>query len=172
MKKLITFVLSLSITIILVAPSLSEDIYENNSELMMYCYNKDMFLNNIDTMEFTVENLYIAMVYMDIKNPETLVKQAILESGNFSSKLWTSHNNLFGMTHSITRNSTSLCPVLEFGFASYSSWADAVRDMKHFQEYWESKGWDLSEYEYFIVNLPYATDTEYLAKLDKIIITL
>ena len=45
----------------------------------------------------TRENLYEQIINYGIKFPDVVLAQAVLESGQFTSKLFKSANNLFGM---------------------------------------------------------------------------
>ncbi len=170
MKYKICAIILTVICLNLQAPNLPKPILCDNASARIEQYERDTFLDNMDDMPFSIENLYTAMVYVGIKNPEILLKQAYLESGGFTSELWMDYNNPFGMKHGKIRETTSMGPVMRLGYASYRTWAEAVRDMKHFQDYWETKGWDMEDYGYFLVNLPYATDKDYLVKLDRLVI--
>jgi hypothetical protein len=88
---------------------------------------------------FTPERFYQFIVALGLPNPEVIYRQAVLESGNFTSRIWRQYNNPFGM------NFPSVRPTTASGRggsgdgikAKYNSWEESILDyqmwMIHFQ---------------------------------------
>lgn len=173
MRKLL-WVLLILFSAQLQAPELTPITKAESMERALAEYNRQAFLSSLDTMSFSIDNMYKALLYLEVKQPEMLIRQAYLETGGFTSELWINYNNPFGMKHGWKRPNKSYGRVMEpVGYAGYTHWSDAVRDMKLFQQYWEQYGWDLDNaYEVFLVKLPYATDKHYIRKLNSLNIEL
>jgi flagellum-specific peptidoglycan hydrolase FlgJ len=112
----------------------------------------------------TRENLKLAFELNNIASPAIVMAQSRLETGNYQSRLCLEVNNLFGMNFPRIRPTTAVGST-EYGFAIYLSWYDSVRDMKLFQDYYASRGRDLSDYFEFLAAIGYAEDPEYINKL-------
>ena len=80
------------------------------------------------------QSLYDEIVKQGIEYPEIVWAQAILESGNFGSKVFHKNNNLFGMKMPSRRNTVALGT--SSGYAVYESWQESVHDYKLYQEYY------------------------------------
>lgn len=76
--------------------------------------------------------VYQQIVSIGIKFPDVALAQAILESGNFKSKLAKENNNLFGMRLARVRETTAKGQ--KYGYANYLSWKDSVKDYKLWQD--------------------------------------
>lgn len=118
----------------------------------------------------SIENMQLAMNISGIIAPDVVMAQAMLETGNFRSRLCTEQNNLFGMNYPRQRPSTAAGSCTE-GFAMYDTWYDSVKDMRLFQQWYVSKGWSLDVYLLFLQALGYAEDPDYLTKLNSLCIT-
>ena len=110
------------------------------------------------------DNLKLALELNELVSPEIVIRQSRLETGNFKSELCVEHNNLFGMRLARIRPTTAL-GATENNYAYYEVWYDSVRDMKLFQNWYQDKGRDLSDYYGFLKVIGYAEDPEYLNKL-------
>jgi flagellum-specific peptidoglycan hydrolase FlgJ len=117
----------------------------------------------------TPENLLQALKFNQVVSPEIVLSQAILETGHFKSKICIENNNLFGMRRSRAR--LNKCSgITQNGYATYRSWYDCIMDMKLFQQWYLSKGRDLSDYFVFLMQIGYAEDPGYMVKLRKLYI--
>lgn len=85
--------------------------------------------------------------YYGIKYPEIVTAQAILESGDFKSKIFREYNNPFGLYNSSTHS-----------YYRFSHWTYAVLAYKTMIES-KYKGGD---YYKFLEELPYAKDKNYI----------
>ena len=77
-------------------------------------------------------NLYQEILESDVKFPEVVFAQALLESGNFTSNVFKEENNLFGMKYPRRRKTTSL-EEGDTGYANYVHWTHSVYDYKLWQ---------------------------------------
>lgn len=116
-----------------------------------------------------LENLKLAIEINGIIAPVIVMAQSRLETGNFQSELCTGHNNLFGMKKARRRPTTAL-GATENDYASYRSWYDSVKDMKLFQQWYLSKGRDMTDYFSFLRQIGYAEDAHYIPKLRELCI--
>lgn len=97
--------------------------------------------------------IYEAMGYFDVKFPDLVYAQSILETGYYSSDMCLQKNNLFGLYDSTNRT-----------YRTYKYWWESVREYKRLVQD-KFKGETLEDYLIFLDTLPYATDTAYITKL-------
>lgn len=120
-----------------------------------------------DNTPFSPKALKKALELYGIRNSDIVYRQAILETGNFTSNIFLENNNLFGMKHPYIRRTTSLGR--KRGHAKYSNWLDSVRDMKYFQEFYRPRIYGMHKGDYYsFLNDVYATDQYYTIKLKQI----
>ena len=115
MKKIILFI---SIIICLFAIN-SHNTHNNNN----------LIIN--DTL-LTEHNVYTYLILNDIKFPDVVISQIMLESAHLKSKLCKRNNNLLGMTVPSKRETTA---INDEGYAKYKSWMDCIIDYKLYQNY-------------------------------------
>lgn len=152
MKRIILIISALLIFLRCLAPGTEQDI-KRSTEKWLY------------TAELTPENLMIALELNSIRARDTVFAQGRLETGNFTSILCLQHNNLFGMRKPLRRQTTALGSA-ENNYAAYATWYDCVKDMSLFQEWYLSRGRDLTDYFLFLEEIGYAEDAGYLKKLE------
>jgi uncharacterized FlgJ-related protein len=99
----------------------------------------------------TKENLWRVINQMDIKYPDLVFAQAVLETGHFKSANCINNNNLFGMK--LPRLRETVATKGSKGYAKYTDWVQSVYDYKLYQDYMFSK----KEY----------TRTQYMSMLDR-----
>jgi hypothetical protein len=80
----------------------------------------------------TPQNVYRHILECEIKHPEIVYRQAVLESGNFGSKNCLRNNNLFGMKHPGRRKTLSLGQRGQYAY--YTSWKQSIEDYKLWQD--------------------------------------
>ena len=118
-------------------------------------------LHTIKYSSFTYDNFIKYLEYRNVEYIDIMVKQAILETGYFTSLVFTSNNNLFGMRHPRVRPTLSLGSNLNH--AKYNHWTDSVEDYILWKEYHQHR---IGECYYkFLKNVGYAEDTKYISKL-------
>ena len=110
----------------------------------------DEFLLN---WEVSIPNMLTVCEYYNIKYPRIVTAQAILESDNFKSGLFISHQNPFGLYNSSTQS-----------FFKFDHWTQAV---VAYQKLIESKYQEGDYYE-FLNDIGYATDPYYIRKVKAI----
>lgn len=103
---------------------------------------------NYDVFSETNLNHMMAMLEMD--HPEIVMRQAKLETGNFTSRRFKEYNNLFGFQVS----DSSIC--------KYSNWKESVIAYKSLQM---RKLRDNEDYYKFLIRIKYASDPDYIKKL-------
>lgn len=114
------------------------------------------------------ESLYKIILLYDIKFPEVVYAQAVLESSQFNSELFLRTNNLFGMKYPNVRRTTS-SGKSEDGYAEYHHWTSSVIDYHLWQKN-NMKEHINSQSEYFrLLSRNYAEDKKYVNKLKNII---
>lgn len=100
------------------------------------------------------EGLVEALEYYEIQYPEIVYAQALLETGHFSSSVCKNYNNLFGLYNSKIKD-----------YYSFEHWSDSVKAYRDFVQY-KYKG--NTDYYTFLVDLPYATDPNYIRKIKQL----
>lgn len=117
------------------------------------------------TDEFTQLLFKQYLTEVNVKFPEVVYAQAVLESGNFSSQLFIKHNNPFGMKIAKQR------PTLNTGshpiYASYYSWQHSILDYAYFQSRF-MKAYDTRDKYIERLGQIYAEDSNYTIKLKKL----
>lgn len=118
-----------------------------------------------DSVEFSEKELKKYIKHLNLKHPDIVYAQAVLETGNFTSSIFTNNNNVFGMKQAQARNNTARGSAN--GHAYYSNWKQSVIDYALFQSSYMRK---LSREEYFrYLDRNYARDPNYSRKLKEII---
>jgi uncharacterized FlgJ-related protein len=124
--------------------------------------------STLTTKTITHEIFYEKLVEFNIKHPDVVFAQAVLESANFTSKLFKTQNNLFGMKLARKRKTTAIGKNKN-GYAKYNSVDDSIYDYYLFQEYAMRKK-EMTKKEYIsYIGRNYAYDKSYVQKLNKII---
>jgi uncharacterized FlgJ-related protein len=129
--------------------------------------NKGNSLVSIEKLEVAEEishqGLYDQIVESGIKFPEIAFVQAIIESGNFKSRLFKNHNNLFGMRFPGKRQTTSIGRNKK-GYARYEDWNDSVTDYYFWQSFFMRKKNVRTREEYLdLLDDVYAEDKSYVS---------
>lgn len=122
----------------------------NNSEKSII-ENKAVFSSFNDTL-CEANILYYLELY-NVPHKEIVLKQCLLETGNFTSRLCIENNNLFGLKRFSTGE-----------YFKFSHWSESIVMYKWTISY---KYIDGCYYE-FLDNLPYAEDCLYTQKLKQL----
>lgn len=99
------------------------------------------------------EGLMEALEYYEIHHKEIVYAQAVIESGNFKSKLSRNNNNIFGIRHGKR-------------YRRYNHWSECVLDYKNRIQNRYKEGED---YYHFLKRIRYATNPNYTNVLKKIV---
>ena len=95
--------------------------------------------------------------------PDILLKQAKLESGNYTSNIYNNTNNLYGMKLVGKRQTTQLKNTYN-GYGCYSNWCESVLD-RMLWDVFRFNNIKPSEEEYLKALEQYAEDSNYINKL-------
>lgn len=158
MKKIIyilIFILSCALSVLLVKSSiiLSESNVKSTKQQELFIYNE----NAISLQD----SIYNYIISLNIRHPEIVYRQAQLESGNFTSKVFMENNNMFGMKVPYKRPNTVIGE--NRGYAVYESWQMSIIDYALYQTF-IAKNMAEEEYIEHLHNY-YAEDTNYKNKL-------
>jgi len=104
----------------------------------------------LDTFKLTQEYVYTKLIEHDVKHPKIVLKQIILETGHFTSRVCLVDTNLFGLYNGKR-------------YLHFSTYEEGIECYKKIQK--KYKGGDYYE---FLRKLPYAQDTSYVNKLKQI----
>jgi hypothetical protein len=117
---------------------------------------------------FSEEALLSFMRELKIKYPETVLAQARLETGNFTSDIFKENHNLFGMKLAGKRPTSALGE--NRGHAKYRNWKDSVVDYALLQSYIIAKlpRNNNEEYRNYIQKF-YSETSDYLTRIDRTI---
>jgi len=87
---------------------------------------------NVVDSALTENNIYIMLLLNNVKYPEVVISQIMIETGYLTSKLCKVNNNLLGMMVPGKRETTA---TNKSGFAKYTNWFDCILDYKLYQDY-------------------------------------
>lgn len=148
MKGKILIILMISIVFGFVTGySLHHLVHKEQSEVMLLPENPYYLLEEINE-----EVLFKTLQHFDCPIPATVTAQAVLETGNFKSKLCLEKNNLFGLYNSKKHE--------YFEFDSWISCIFVYKDMIY-SRYNPKK----EDYWQFLESIGYAEDPEYVNKV-------
>lgn len=99
------------------------------------------------------KGLFEALLYYGIYYPEIVYRQAILETGFFTSDICLKYNNLFGLYNSKTKS-----------YYKFSHWTESVKAYVSMIQYKYEEG----DYYAFLEKIGYAQDADYVKKLKNI----
>lgn len=150
-KKLLVIAILFSVIIMLFS-------FNSNTKEITTTENEVVLTH--DTLEFR-DSVFNYIQELNIKHPEIVFKQAQIESGNFSSKVFRENNNMFGMRVPFRRANTVIGE--NRGYAVYESWKHSVIDYALYQMY-SAKNLSKEEYIKFLAK-NYAEDPHYATKL-------
>lgn len=110
----------------------------------------------IDTLPLTKENVYYVLDTYDIKFPNIVYKQMLLETGHFKSRICLENNNLLGIYY-------------KGNFLNYEHWSGSIKSYKKIQTRYNYDSTHTKEHYYnFLIKIGYAEDPEYINKLKNI----
>jgi flagellum-specific peptidoglycan hydrolase FlgJ len=128
---------------------------------------KQVQIGSNTEQSITKESLYEQIKKYGIKFPDVVFAQAILESGQFTSMLFKSANNLFGMKIP-TKRESSANGKTKSGYSSYEDWNFSVYDYFLWQDYMLRNKGDLTKNQYLaLLGKVYAEDPQYVNKLKR-----
>lgn len=125
-----------------------------------------MLLNQSEKDQFSSKALYTFLQDINIKFPDIVFAQSILETGAYNSEVFRVNNNLFGMKEAQRRPTMS--KGTELNHARYDNWKESVIDYALYQARYLSDIKTREQYfEYLGKN--YAEDPKYILKINDVI---
>jgi flagellum-specific peptidoglycan hydrolase FlgJ len=113
------------------------------------------------------EELYEHIVDLGIKFPDIVFAQAMIESGELTSNLFKTANNMFGMKHPSIRKTTAKGKT-KGGFSKYEDWSFGVYDYFLWQEYMLRNRKNITRNQYLeLLGRVYAKDPYYVNKVKR-----
>ena len=122
-------------------------------KVVLHIDNKDIqpdFFNKLPQ-----EGLMEALEYYEVKHPQIVYAQAILETGHFKSNVCLNYNNLFGLYDSKNKD-----------YYKFNHWAESIVAYK---EWIQKKYQPPNNYYVFLEEVNYASDKEYISTLKSIV---
>ena len=114
---------------------------------------------------FSLINLREYILQLNMKHPNVVLAQAIVESGHFNSKLFKENNNIFGMRLAKQRHCVAIGS--KNGYAVYNNWKESVIDYAFYQKTYLSK---LSDKQYIAaIQKRHCSDKNYTKLINQII---
>ena len=101
------------------------------------------------------EGLMEALEYYEVKHPQIVYAQAVLETGHFKSNVCLNYNNLFGLYDSKNKD-----------YYKFNHWAESIVAYK---EWIQKKYQPPNNYYVFLEEVNYASDKEYISILKSIV---
>lgn len=114
--------------------------------------------------EISHDEVKLYLKQINIKFPEIVYAQTILETGNYTSNICYENNNICGMKVSAKRPTTAIGS--KNGHAYYRTWQESLLDYALYQAYYFSHVKTVDEYLDSLSN--YAEDTTYISKIKQI----
>ena len=165
--------MKITILTILLVSLLSTNTYEqeanNDVEYSLELFKEELRRSRIEQIrnsEFSLELFEELLSLHEVPYADYIVRQAILETGNFTSAIFLENNNLLGMKHPRVRPTTSLGS--NRGHAVYFNWVESVEDYLLWLRYYKDRGWDTQDYFRFLRKVGYAEDPYYIYKLQNL----
>lgn len=140
---------------------LKEQLYKDETELALEHSIGYWFINQPEQINDSI--LYVFLKDNNAWYPEILLKQAKLESGNYSSNVYKNSNNLYGMKKVGRRQTTQLNTTYK-GYGCYTNWCESVLD----RILWDIDRFNNvkpTEEEYLEAMGIYAKDSNYIFKI-------
>lgn len=125
-------------------------------------------INNTESVSITHKLLYEQITEKNIKYPEVVFAQAVLESGHFKAPIFTTKNNLFGMKVPKKRETTAVNKGKK-GYAKYNTWECSVDDYLLWQDFTLKNKNNLTKNQYLsLLGKIYAEDKDYVLTLKQV----
>ena len=140
---------------------LKEQLYKDETELALEHSIGYWFINQPEEVNDSI--LYVFLKDNNAWYPEILLKQAKIESGNYTSNVYMNTNNLYGMKKVGKRQTTQLHNTYN-GYGCYTNWCESVLD-RMLWDVFRFKNQKPNETEYLKALEQYAEDTNYINKL-------
>jgi uncharacterized FlgJ-related protein len=121
-----------------------------------------------ESVSLTHVLLYEQINQKNIKFPDIVFAQAVLESGHFKSPLFINQNNLFGMKVPKKRETTATNKGNK-GYAKYIDWDSSIDDYLLWQQFTLKNKSELTKDQYMsLLSRIYAEDKNYVLLLKNV----
>lgn len=118
-----------------------------------------------ETDVFSKDKMVQMLNDLNVRYPHIVLAQSIVETGEWSSKIFIENHNLFGMKKATRRITTA--GSTQNNYAYYNHWRESVYDYAFYQcRYLHSIKTEKQYFQYLSVS--YAEDTSYVEKVKKI----
>ena len=115
----------------------------------------------------TKQKLYEQIIKFGIKFPDIVFAQAMIESGELTSKLFKTANNMFGMRFPSVRETTAQGKT-NGGYSRYEDWNFGVYDYFLWQDHMLRNRTEITKSQYLsLLGRVYAEDPNYVSKVKK-----
>lgn len=128
-----------------------------------------ILLNTNTNKRISNEKVLEYIRQLNIKFPDIVYAQSILESGKYRSALTKSNNNIFGMKHPTQR--PTLSKGEENGYAYFDTWKDCILDYAIYQSRYLNEIKTKEQYFEYLQK-SYAEDQNYILKIKQILKTI
>ena len=122
---------------------------------------KTVIVTNQQCGEISHDEVKMYLKQINIKFPEIVYAQTVLETGNYKSSICYENNNLCGMKISTKRPTVAIGS--RNGYALYKTWQESIIDYALYQAYYFDDVKTVEEYLDSLSN--YAEDSSYIAKI-------
>jgi uncharacterized FlgJ-related protein len=120
-------------------------------------------------ISFSELNVYKQLVKIGIAYPDVVLAQAKIETGNFTSRIFTENNNMFGMKLPERRETTAVGE--NRNHAKYTDWIQSIKDYKLWQDQMIHRAPTKRAYLAYLKR-NYAEDKNYINKIKKTVKSL
>lgn len=115
----------------------------------------------------TKQKLYEQIIKFGIKFPDIVFAQAMIESGELTSKLFKTTNNMFGMKYPSIRETTAKGKT-NGGYSKYEDWNFGVYDYFLWQDHMLRNRNEITKSQYLsLLGRVYAKDPNYVSKVKR-----
>lgn len=128
--------------------------------------NPETIINIKKYNAYSKEKLIKEIYRLNFKYPHIVYAQSVLETNNFTSRIFIENNNLFGMKEAKIRNTLALGT--QYNHAYYNSWWESLLDFALWYSSYARKCKTEKEYYDLLSNI-YAEDPEYVEKIKKLV---
>ena len=131
-------------------------------------YEKELIILNVknEKNKFTEEKFVSLIKELNVKFPHIVMAQALLETGNFKSKVFLQNHNCFGMKQARIRVNTAKGTNLNHAY--YDTWMESLYDYAFYQCRYMSSVSTEQEY-YAALDASYAEASQYSGTLKGIV---
>jgi len=140
---------------------LKEQLYKDETELALEHSIGYWFINQPEEVNDSI--LYVFLKDNNAWYPEILLKQAKIESGNYTSNIYMNTNNLYGMKKVGKRQTTQLHNTYN-GYGCYTNWCESVLDRMLWDVFYFKNEKPTKE-EYLKAMSIYSEDSNYIFKI-------